>query len=320
MKKATVSLASLVLSIFALSLQLRADSVLTTINVGGFPTGVAANPATNKVYVGAGQNLVVIDGKTQQVTTRIAGTGIGFVGVNLLANRIYASSCSQSACSVVVVDGQTDKVIADVPVFGQNSIGVQGLAVDSVTDRIYVSAADNQQLIVIDGKTNTVIAQVLVPSQPGGISVNPKTNRIYVAGTGFPGLIMVLDGATNTLIANIPEDFGVSNTAVNFLLNRAYVTDSDTVIVVNGATNQEMTRVAAGPFSTFIDVNQLNSKVYVVNAGNGSVSIIDGKTNQVVQTLPIPGAGFLDGIAVNLANGFTYVTDTTTGEVTVLQP
>jgi YVTN family beta-propeller protein len=319
MKKATVSLASLVLSIFALSLQLRADSVLTTINVGGFPAGVAANPATNKVYVGDGQNLAVIDGKTQQVTARIA-TGAGFVAVNILTNRIYTSSCTQSACSVEVIDGQTNKVTANVPVFGENFIGIQGLAVNPVTDRIYVSAADNQQLIVIDGKTNTVIDQVFVPSQPGGISVNPRTNRIYVAGTGFPGLIMVFDGATNALVASITEDFGVNDTAVNFLLDRAYVTDSDKVIVVDGATNQELTRVPAGPFATFVDVNQLNSKVYVVNAANGSVSIIDGKTNQVVQTILIQGASFLDGIAVNLASGFTYVTDTNTGEVTVLQP
>jgi YVTN family beta-propeller protein len=319
MKKATVSLATLILSIFALSLQLRADSVLTTIDVGGFPSGVAANPVTNKIYVGDGQNLAVIDGKTQQVTARIA-TGADFVAVNILSNRIYTSTCTQSECSVVVIDGQTDKVITDIPVFGENFIGIQGLAVNSVTGRIYVSAADNQQLIVIDGETNTVIDQVFVASQPGGISVNPKTNRIYVAGTGFPGLIMVFDGATDGLVASLIEDFGINNTAVNFVLNRAYATDSDKVIVVNGATNQEVARVPSGPFATFIDVNQLNSKVYVVNAANGSVSIIDGKTNQVVQTLLIPGAGFLDGIAVNLASGFTYVTDTITGEVTVLEP
>ena len=52
MKKAILSLASLVLSILALSLQLRADSVLTTIEIGngsGGASGVAANPATNKI-------------------------------------------------------------------------------------------------------------------------------------------------------------------------------------------------------------------------------------------------------------------------------
>jgi len=318
MRKTVLGFVSVVILAFS---SLRADSVLTTINVGGPSAGIAANPITNKIYVGVNQTVVVIDGKTQQITATIdTGGGVGFVGVNILTDRIYASSCNSSACNIAVIDGRTDTVIADIPIFGENLIGVQGLAVNPVTNRIYASAADNQQLIAIDGKTNTVIAQVLVPSQPGGISVNPKTDRIYVAGSGFPGLIMVFDGATNTQVASIPEDFGVNNTAVNFLRNIAYATDSDKVIVVNGASNQEVARVPAGPFATFIDVNQLNSKVYVVNAGNGSVSIIDGKTNQVVQTLPIPGAIFLDGIAVDLANGLTYVTDADADQVTVLKP
>ena len=319
MKKLISSLAAVILLTFCS--QLKADSVLTTIKVGGPSGGIAANPITNKIYVGVNQTVVVIDGKTQQVTATIdTGGGVGFVGVNILTDRIYASSCNPSACNVAVINGRTDTVIANIPIFGENLIGVQGLAVNPVTNRIYASAADNQQLIAIDGKTDTVIAQVLVPSQPGGISVNPKTDRVYVAGSGFPGLIMVFDGATNTQVASIPEDFGVNNTAVNFVLDRAYATDSDKTIVVDGATNQEVARIPGGPFATFIDVNPLNSKVYVVNAGNGSVSIIDGKTNQVAQTLSIPGSIFLDGIAVDLANGLTYVTDADTDQVTVLKP
>jgi YVTN family beta-propeller protein len=321
MKKAILSLASLVLLTLTIPSQLRADTVLTTINVGGSSAGIAANPVTNKIYVGVNQTVVVIDGKTQQITARIdTGGGVGFVSVNVLTDRIYASSCNSGTCNIAVINGRTNTIVANIPTVSNTFLGIQGMGLNPVTNRIYASAADDQQLITIDGNTNTVIAQVLVPSQPGGISVNPKTNRIYVAGTGFPGLIMVFDGATNTQIASIPEDFGVNNTAVNFLLDRAYATDSDKVIVVDGATNQEAARVPAGPFATFIDVNLLNSKVYVVNAGNGSVSIIDGKTNQVVQTLPIPGSIFLDGIAVNLANGLTYVTDADTNQVTVLQP
>lgn len=318
MRKTVLGFVSVVVLAFS---SLRADSVLTTIKVGGSSAGMAANPITNKIYVGVNQSVVVIDGKTQEITARIdTGGGVGFVGVNILTDRIYASSCNSGTCNIAVINGRTNTVIADIPTVSGSSIGIQGLAVNPVTDRIYASAADNQQLIAIDGKTNTVIAQVFVPSQPGGISVNPKTDRIYVAGTGFPGLIMVFDGVTNTQVASIPEDFGVNNTAVNFLLDRAYATDSDKTIVVDGATNQEVARVPGGPFATFIDVNPLNSRVYVVNAGNGSVSIIDGKTNQTAQTLPIPGSIFLNGIAVDLANGLIYVTDAIADQVTVLKP
>ena len=320
MKKATVSLASLVLSIFALSLQLRADSVLTTIPVGNGATGIAANPKTNKIYVGGSGQVVVIDGKTQQVTDRITidtGINASFVAVNALTNRIYASACNSGACKIAVIDGRNDKVITDIPIASGDAIGLQGLAVNPVTNRIYASDADNQQYIAIDGQTNTIITQVFVDSQPGGIAVNPKTNRIYIAGTGFPALIMVFDGTTNTEVASIQEDFGLENVAVNFRLDRAYVTDQDKVIVVDGATNQEAARVPAGPFANGVDVNLLNNKVYVANSNGASVTIIDGNTNQVLQTLPVPD-NFPSAVAVDLANGFTYVAGS--NQAIVLQP
>jgi YVTN family beta-propeller protein len=320
MKKATLSLASLVLTIFTFSLQLRADSVLTTINVGGGSTGIAANPRTNKIYVGVNQNVVVIDGKTQQVTATIdTGSGVNFVAVNVLTNRTYASSCFGGPCHIAVINGNTNKVMANIPIASGSQIGIQGLAVNPVTDRIYASDADNGLLLVIDGKTNTIIDKVSVSSQPGGIGVNPKTNRIYVAGSGFPGLIMIFDGATDALITNVPEDFGITNAAVNFLLDRVYITALDNVIVLDGASNQEVTRLPAGPFPNGVDVNLLNNKVYVVNTNGGSVTIIDGNTNQVLQTLPVPSS-FPAQVAVDLANGLTYISDFDTNQVIVLHP
>jgi len=320
MKKATLSLSTLVLSIFLLSLQLRADSVLTTITVGNGASGIAANPKTNKIYVGDSGQVVVIDGKTQKVTDRITidtGNNANFIAVNVLTNRIYATACNSGACKIAVIDGRNNKVITDIPIASGDAVGLQGLAVNPVTNRIYASDGDNQEYIAIDGQTNTIITQVIVPSTPGGIAVNPKTNRIFIAGVGFPGLVMVYDGATNTQVATIPEDFGVENVTVNFRLDRAYVSAQDKVIVVDGAANQEVARVPAGPFANGVDVNLLNNKVYVTNSNGGSVTIIDGNTNQVLQTLPIP-ATFPESIAVDLANGLTYVTDS--DKVIVLQP
>lgn len=323
MKKALLSLSSLVLFTFS-TFQARADSVLTTITVGNGGTGIAANPRTNKIYVAVDQTgqVVVIDGKTQQITARIdIGRDTHSVAVNVLTNRIYAISCSFSAaaCYIAVIDGRKDTLITNIPIASGSSIGLQGLAVNPVTNRIYASDADNGQYIVIDGQTNTVIAQVSVFTQPAGVAVNPKTDRLYVVGGGFPGEILVFDASTNAQIATIPEDFGTENVAVNFRLDRAYVTDQDTVIVVDGAANQEMARVPAGPFANGVDVNLLNNKVYVTNSNGGSVTIIDGNTNQVLQTLPIPAA-FPNTVAVDLANGLTYVTDFDSDQVIVLQP
>ncbi|HEY4678711.1 MAG TPA: YncE family protein [Candidatus Angelobacter sp.] len=327
MKKALFSLATLLLSTFPLSLQLRADSVLTTINVGnGGLTGIAANPATNKIYAAIDNQdkaeLAVIDGKTQQVIKRIATAPFAIaVAVNPFTNRIYASGCGSASCDIFVIDGKSDTLLTKVPISSGSFLGIQGLAVNPVTNLIYASDADNGQYIVIDGKTNSIVTMVSVFNQPAGIAVNPKTNRLYVVGGGFPGEVLVFDGATNALLATIPEDFGVENIAVNFHLNRAYVTQTSesSLVVADGATNQNITQVPTGQFPDAVDVNLLNNKVYVANGQDSTVTIIDGNTNQVLQTLAVP-ARRPTGVAVDLANGLTYVTDFGSNNVVVLQP
>jgi YVTN family beta-propeller protein len=327
MKKAILSLASLVL--FTLStFPLRADSVLTTIEIGngsGEAGGLAANPATNKIYASLfGTNeVVVINGKTQAIAARIdVGRNLGRLAVNIQTNRVYGTSCdfNTASCSIVVIDGRTDSLITTIPIASGSSIGLQGLAVNPVTNRIYASDADNEQYIVIDGKTNTVVTLVPVFTQPAGITVNPKTNRIYVVGGGFPGEILVFDGDTNALLANIPEDFGVEEITTNFKLNRVYVTqDSGSLVVADGATNQNITQIPTGQFPHGVDVNLLNNKVYVSNENSGDVTIIDGNTNLVLQTLPIPAVS-PGTVAVNLATSLTYVSDFGSDKVVVLQP
>src|SRR6185312_6175088 len=185
MKKATLSLASFVL--FTLStFPLRADSVLTTIEIGngtGSAGGLAANPATNKIYatLSSTNEIVVINGKTQAITARInVGRGVGRLAVNLKTNRVYGSSCdfNTASCTIVVIDGRTDSLITTIPIASGSSIGLQGLAVNPVTNLVYASDADNEQYIVIDGKTNTIVTMVSVFAQAAGIAVNPKTNRL----------------------------------------------------------------------------------------------------------------------------------------------
>ena len=321
MKKAILSLAILTLLTFAPTL--RADSVLTTINVGPEPTGIAANPLTNKIYVevDATGELAVINGSTQQVQSRLTvGRNAIAVAVNPFTNRIYASGCDASACNIWVIDGRTDTIITNIPVATGQFLGIQGLAVNPVTNRIYATDADNEQYIVIDGNTNSIVTLVPVFTQPSRVAVNPKTNRIYIGGGGFPGFILIYDGATNAELARINEGFNsVEGVATNFRLDRAYGTvESGTLAVVNG-NNQQIDSVPTGAFPGGVDVNLINDKVYVANANGHSVTIIDGHTDQVLQTLAIP-ANFPTDLAVNLANGLTYVSDFGSNNVIVLQP
>ena len=68
---------------FSVPKPVPAQTVITTIPVGDFPTGVAANPSTNRIYAAneSDDTVSVIDGVTNSVVATI-GVGNGPLGVN----------------------------------------------------------------------------------------------------------------------------------------------------------------------------------------------------------------------------------------------
>jgi YVTN family beta-propeller protein len=105
---------------------------------------------------------------------------------------------------------------------------------------------------------------------PSDIDINRKTNTVYTVwvggddGTGFaPDMISAIDGKTDEIVATIgvkDHPFGV---AVDQRANLVYISE----VGGNPAT------VAPGP---------------VVGGGGGTISVIDGSTNTVIETFDIP--------------------------------
>jgi YVTN family beta-propeller protein len=79
---------------------------------------VAANPLTNRIYVGSSNTITVIDGLTDTIITQIPlvlfSTGVDGIGVNPSTNSIYASS--QFADNVLVFSGAANTQAATITV------------------------------------------------------------------------------------------------------------------------------------------------------------------------------------------------------------
>ena len=69
------------------------------------------------------------------------------------------------------------------------------MAVNPVTNKIYVANTDSNNVTVIDGATNATTT-VAAGAHPCAVAVNPVTNKIYVANHGSNN-VTVIDGATN---------------------------------------------------------------------------------------------------------------------------
>ncbi len=303
------------LSVFAFSLNALAQHIVKTVQVGNEPRGVAVNPITDSAYVANVQDGTVTVLRHNSVTSTVPVDTLPFVvGVDITTNRIYAAGCNfftGAGSMVVVIDGRTNKVITDVPLNDFCSLGTQGIAVNPITHRVYVSDYDENQEVVLDGSTNQIAARVdLQGQEPVGVAVDVRSNQVWAALDGPTGRIDILDGATNTLTGTISVgNVFVNDVAINPVTRRVYVTSQDSpshLFVINEQTQQVITSVLIGTFANSVDVDPLTNLIFVTDAQENILAVVDGRTNTVTgtATLTVP---FPAGVAVNPVTQRVYV-------------
>ena len=296
--------------------------------------GAAVNPEDDLIYVANyhDDTVSVIDSVTHEIVATIAvSDGPQSIAVNTSTNRIYVGN-GLPPTSLSVISGATLTVIDTMPL-GLSFLAGIGLAVNSDTDRVYVTSMLDNAVGVVDGTTGEVLATVPVGNSPTGVDVNAVTNRVYVTNSGDDS-ISVLDGATNSVISTIAVNSGGYPTAVavNPLTNRIYVanvavdpSEQGSVSVIDGATGEVLavlpmdTNQPSGGFVQGIGVDSGANRIYVTDGpatGAGVLKVIDGVTSSVVSAITLDHQA--EGVAVNPQINRVYVTHLVAGKVSVL--
>jgi YVTN family beta-propeller protein len=288
-----------------------ATNTPSTVGAGTNPNAVAVNPVTNKIYVtnGGSSNVTVIDGATNAPLTVTMGANPVAVAVNPVTNQIYVGFVPNPSGTLTVIDGATNNAVSIARANGSV------LALNPVTNKIYVTGfgVSGNGLTVVDGATNTATT-VAPKTSPFAVAVNPVTNKIYVVNPSKNNMT-VIDGATNAT-TTIPAGTSPFVLAVNPVTNKIYVvsnSESSSVTVIDGATNNIEATIPTGVDSSELAVNTVTNQIYVVNSGNinngqpnnGSVTVIDGATNTTT-TLAIANPS---GVGVNPVTNQIYTTN-----------
>jgi YVTN family beta-propeller protein len=298
--------------------------VVATIPVSGAHNSVlGVNAMTNQVYIGDFDNgrVLVIDMTTNAVVATIPGLKVNVsdgptdIAVNPNTNFIYVGRTVHFGGQITVIDGSTNAATA---IGGVGSHPVS-LAVNALTNRIYVANQLSNNVSVIDGTTNSVITTIGGFSSPVGVAVNPQTNLIYVGNAGGSNSLSVIDGATNSISTTIPLGADPFRIAVNPLMNRIYASlnSTNSVAVIDGSSNSIVTSVSVGTTPLGIAVNPNNGRIYTANIGSNDVSIVDGLTNTVVSSVSV-GANPV-GVGVNAVTSRVYVTNSAANTVSVIE-
>jgi YVTN family beta-propeller protein len=215
--------------------------------------GLAVDTKLQRVYV-ASMEQGIIDvfklktsatGKISAVQSRLAiWNQPAALGVNSKLGMLYIGDTRLDV--ITVYDEVHQKIVTTIPIADDP---VPPLRVDEATGRVYVVCSAGQELDVIDGNTNTVIAHVPVTPYPEGVAFNTATGRIYVADEGNKDnsfsnnnsgtTITVIDGQTFQVLGTMQVGRGPDGVEADPQLQRVYVAaeDSNAIVEISDSAN-----------------------------------------------------------------------------------
>jgi len=328
MKKKTVS-SSFVLTLLALLMLMAlvrpsvgSLQIVATITLDKEPECIAVNEATNRVYVGVEDGLLVIDCDSYAAIANITleAEVIG-LAINPQTNRIYAVVSGER---VVVIDGATNQIVDEMPEAIFDSASGVGVAVNPFTNLIYIedraaTMGSYDRVQVYSGETNTFVTSLNVPGsnthtymEEVGLAVNPETNRIYVTWSGN-GTLHMFDGNTHEFIKTVePSSFSESVT-VNAYTGYVYVGN----VVLDGETLAEVFSDYEGYLET---VDPVNNLLYTVDYHN--LYVLNGTTHDIETSLELDWSftSYSDCVGVNCNTGKIYLVDNSANQIPVVIP
>ena|GEM_PF-1176489 len=196
-----------------------------------------------------------------------------------------------------------------------------GVAVNPITNMVYVTNQGSNSVSVIDGKTNSVVSTIPIGSIPYDLAVNPITNKIYAANW-LSNTVSVIDGNTNAVLhtINVPAALGV---AVNPITNKIYVTSEaistnvnrGMVSEINGTTDMVESTIMVGENTHEVALNTNTNMIYVANSYSNTISVIDGRTNTIVSSIPFTNPF---GMAINNNTNIIYLDNPNTKVVSLI--
>lgn len=197
------------------------NQVIATTTGLGAVHQPAVDTTTDEVWVNdsSGNRAIVINGTTNAVLGFVATGQRGPHGLAIHAgrNRVYTTNVEDK--TVTEINSAALLKVRDIGPFSADALGI---AVNMVTDKIYVGTAIGQKIVIIDAVTGA-FSELNIGRHVLEIAVDETRNRIYATSQTMPYSVAVINGATDTLLGFHPVGTCPWGVAINPTTNRLYV-------------------------------------------------------------------------------------------------
>jgi len=284
------------------------SQTITDVSFNGLQS-IAINPAGTKAYVtnnsDNGTTVSVIDIATNQVTTTIDGfDGPSYIVINAAGNRAYVSNYGSfvgvgkgNGTTVSVVDLNSNAIIGN-PIEVGMAPNVLLLSPNGTSLYVLNYGDGNEgtgSMSIVQTNTDTVFDAINGFSGPSGIVVNGRYAYVTNAGNGTDQIgssVSVVDLQNRVITESIEVGLQPSDIAISLDRRYLYVTNYNTTM--SGEDFTELT------------------------AGQGTVSIINTRTNMVVAPTILVGQS-PKAIVLSRDGRYAYVSNYTSNTVDVIQ-
>lgn len=250
------------------------------------------------------------------------GLVVIFLSLEAVENRGYVTSGTDS---VVVID-TTDNSIVTTITDALNLSSPDGIVVTPDGSKAYVANGSGlfDRVTVLDLETNTISTTIPVGGTPQGVAITPDGSLVFVANS-TDNTVSVIDTSTDTTTAASPIATSPSGTFPHFLITSSdgssiYVTCTSTDNVVELTSTTLVGALATvGDAPIGIDILSDDSRLYVANFGDGTVSSVD-LAPVSVSSISVGGvASDANHVAISTDDAIAYVTLTTSDAIARIQ-
>jgi len=271
---------------------------VSTLTIEGTPHELAISPDRKTAYVpnygdgvygrnpNPGHTIAVIDLATRKVRANIdISPSVAPHGLQVDAAGVLYASCDISR-KLVVIDPQTLKVTAAIDTEGTG----HWVAVLPDGSKAYVANKNDRPFVsVIDLRARKMIGTVPMPKGTQGITASPDGKQVLAMDLVGPRIV-VIDTATDkvidevTLADSAKGAWGAKYSPDGARLIVVSVNDRSATLLnpADWRAPQTVLKVGSQPFGIAYSADYRSA--LVSNHGDGTVSVIDMQTKQVVNS------------------------------------